>query len=84
MLTPASVKVTPARGPVLPLLQVGATVVPLGLLADDGRGASVRVPQPWLVVLAARFNRLLGRDDTARRHEQRTHPAFPSGPTTSC
>ncbi|WP_067429631.1 acyltransferase family protein [Nocardioides jensenii] len=42
-----------ARGAVLPLLRVGLTVVLLALLADDGLGHSARVPEPWLLVIAA-------------------------------
>jgi hypothetical protein len=50
---PPLTKVTAARSTAGPLLQLGMLIVLLGLLADDGLGESARVPQPWLLVIAA-------------------------------
>ena len=50
---PHLTKGTAARNPVVVLLQLGLLVVLLGLLADDGLGESARVPEPWLLVIAA-------------------------------
>lgn len=50
---PLGARRTSARGPALPLLQIGLTVVLLAILAADGLGKSARVQEPWLLVVAA-------------------------------
>jgi hypothetical protein len=74
---PPRTKVTEARSPTLPLLQVGLTGVLLGLLADDGLGDSARVAELWLIVLAALaalagLDHLLAWDDRPSPHEGRS------------